>query len=451
VESVLRAHPAVRAAAVDARPDPLGTPALVAYVVGVEGAALDVDALHRHCAERLPAYMLPAAFVPLDALPLTPNGKLDRAALPAPGHAGAGYVVPRDLTELEVARIWSEALGAPRVGALDDFFRLGGHSLLALRVMSRVRERFGRELPLTVLFQHSTVAAFADVLRQEGAGADDGRLLVTLNAGGTLPPLIFFPPAGGTVTHYADLARLLGPDQPFLALQAPGVDGEEEPLATMDAIVDRYLDEIRHAQPHGPYWLGGWSAGGVTAFEAARRLRAAGEEVALLAVVDGPAPDADRPASSPDRVELLRGFAASAVTGDEALLDALVAELRPLPAEERLPAFSRWIARQGGQVMDDELDRVGWVVAVFEATARAIRDYRDPPPIDVPVALFVASEGKPEDGAGPEARPARWRPFVQGEMVVRVIPGVHAELVLEPAAVPLADALREVLDQVRRG
>ena len=81
-----------------------------------------------------------------------------------------GYVVPRDVTELEVARIWSEALGVPRVGATDDFFRLGGHSLLALRMMSRVRERFGRDLPLAALFQHATVSAFAAALRREGRG-----------------------------------------------------------------------------------------------------------------------------------------------------------------------------------------------------------------------------------------------------------------------------------------
>jgi thioesterase domain-containing protein len=107
--------------------------------------------------------------------------------------------------------------------------------------------------------------------------------------------------------------------------------------------------------------------------------------------------------------------------------------------------MSRWIARHGGQVMDDELDRMGRVVAVFEATARAVRDYVDPPLLDVPAVLFVAAEGKAEDGAGAEQRPARWRPFLRGELSVHVIPGPHAELVLEPAAVSLADALRQAL------
>jgi amino acid adenylation domain-containing protein len=444
VEAALAALPGVRQAVVDVRAGAAGEQ-LVAWIAAEPGASATAGELHDALLRTLPAALVPSVFVPVDSLPLTPSGKVDRRALPAPEHAGGdGYVVPRDVTELEVARIWSEALGVPRLGASDDFFRLGGHSLLALRMMTRIRERFGRDLPLASLFKHSTVAAFATALRREGV-EDDGRLLVALTPGGTQPPLIFFPPAGGTVTHYADLARLLGPDQPFLALHAPGVEGGEAPLGTMDAMVDRYLDEIRRAQPHGPYRLGGWSAGGLTAFETARRLRAVGEEVALLAIIDAPAPDDDRDPSTPDRVQLFRNFARATVTGDEALLDALVDELRALPEEERLAGLSRWIARHGGQVMDHELERVGRVLAVFEATARALRDYVDPPAIDVPVALFVAAEGKPEDGAGPEDRPARWRPFVSGEMSVHVLPGVHAQLVLEPTVHELADALREVL------
>jgi thioesterase domain-containing protein len=337
------------------------------------------------------------------------------------------------------------------VGAADDFFRLGGHSLLALRMMARVHQRFGRELPLSALFRSPTVAAFAAELRREGAGADDGRLLVTLNAGGALPPIIFFPPAGGTVTHYADLARRLGPDQPFLALHAPGVSGGEAPLESVQALAARGIQEIRAAQPHGPYWLGGWSAGGVVAFEAAHQLRAEGEEVALLAIIDPPAPDNVSKRVPPDRVALFRDFAASIVTEDQALLDALESELRALPEPAQLPALSRWIARSGGQVMDAELEHVGRMLTVFAATARAVYAYRDPPPLDAPVALFVASEGDPERGMGPDALPPRWRAFVAGELIVHTIPGAHVELVLDPAAEPLAARLREVMQRVRKG
>jgi amino acid adenylation domain-containing protein len=453
IEAALKQHPAVADAVVVALGEDRDA-RLVAYLAAREGAAVPADAeLRERLSRSMPDYMVPSAFVALDAIPLTPSGKVDRRALPQPdAPAAGGYVVPRDVTELEVARIWGEALGVPRVGAADDFFRLGGHSLLALRMMAAIRERFGRELPLAALFRHPTVAAFAEALRREGADADDGRLLVTLNAGGALPPLFFFPPAGGTVTHYADLARHLGPEQPFLALHAPGLTGDEAPLETVEAMAERYLEEIRAAQPHGPYWLGGWSAGGTVAYEAARRLRAAGEPVALLAIVDSHAPDGARRDTPPvDRVELFRRFARSIVTEDEALLDTLVDELRALPPEEQLAGLSRWIARHGGQVMDAELERVGRSITVFAATARAVHAYRDPPPLDVPIALFVASEGKPEDAMGPDVLPDRWRPFAAGGLTVHTVSGAHVHLPLDPAAETLAAHLREVLEQVRGG
>jgi amino acid adenylation domain-containing protein len=450
IEAALRQHPAVAEAVVVAVGQDQEA-RLVAYLTAAEGSAVPADAeLRQRLSASMPDYMVPGAFVALESIPLTPSGKVDRRALPAPdAPAAGGYVVPRDVTELEVARIWSEALGVPRVGAADDFFRLGGHSLLALRMMTRIAERFGRELPLAALFRNPTVAAFAAALRHEGAGADDGRLLVTLNAGGALPPLFFLPPAGGTVTHYADLARHLGPEQPFLALHAPGLTGDEAPLESVEALAARYVAEIRAAQPHGPYWLGGWSAGGVPSFEAARQLRAAGEEVALVAIIDAAAPDGGQKTAPPDRVQLFRDFASGVVTEDEALLDALVAELRSLPEPEHLAALSRWIARHGGQVMDAELERVGRSLTVFAATARAVFAYRGPPPLDVPVALFVAAEGKPEKGMGPDLLPPRWRPFTTGELIVHVVPGPHLEMVLDPAAEVLGAQLSEVLRQVR--
>ncbi|MEW5926813.1 MAG: amino acid adenylation domain-containing protein [Gemmatimonadota bacterium] len=161
IESVLLAHPAVRAAVALAREDAPGERRLVAYVVP-EGAAPDADALRAHLRERLPAYMLPAAFVVLDALPLTPSGKLDRRALPAPDFAAAErYAAPATPVEEVLAGIWAEILRADRVGVRETFFELGGHSLLAIRVVSRVRDALGVELPLRALFEAPTVAELA--------------------------------------------------------------------------------------------------------------------------------------------------------------------------------------------------------------------------------------------------------------------------------------------------
>ncbi|WP_420128650.1 amino acid adenylation domain-containing protein [Longimicrobium sp.] len=161
IEARLAEHPAVREAVVLVREDAPGDQRLVAYVVG--DAAPGAEVLRAHLSERLPDYMVPAAYVALGALPLTPNGKLDRKALPAPDFAAAEgrYVAPRTPTEEVLAGIWAEVLRLERVGVEESFFALGGHSLLATRVVSRVRETFAVELPLRALFERTTVAGLA--------------------------------------------------------------------------------------------------------------------------------------------------------------------------------------------------------------------------------------------------------------------------------------------------
>ncbi|HEX2079821.1 MAG TPA: amino acid adenylation domain-containing protein, partial [Longimicrobium sp.] len=169
IEAVLSVHEAVREARVIAREDEAGETRLVAYVVG----DLDAEGLRGHLRKSLPEYMVPAAFVVLEQLPLTANGKLDRGALPAPNFAPAEerYTEPRTPTEEVLAGIWAEVLGIERVGIRDNFFARGGHSLLATRVVSRVRQVFGVEVPLRALFEGPTVAELAvrvEALRRAG-------------------------------------------------------------------------------------------------------------------------------------------------------------------------------------------------------------------------------------------------------------------------------------------
>ncbi|HEX6372652.1 MAG TPA: amino acid adenylation domain-containing protein, partial [Longimicrobium sp.] len=169
IEARLAEHPLVHAAVVLVREDTPGDLRLVAYVVADVEA--DTDALRAHLAERVPAYMVPAAYVRLDAFPVTPNGKVDRKALPAPeGDAFAlrGYEAPAGETEQAVAAIWAELLGTDRVGRGDDFFALGGHSLLAVRVASRVRQALGVDVSLGDLFERPVLADFARGLDAAG-------------------------------------------------------------------------------------------------------------------------------------------------------------------------------------------------------------------------------------------------------------------------------------------
>ncbi|HYH80877.1 MAG TPA: amino acid adenylation domain-containing protein, partial [Longimicrobium sp.] len=180
IEAVLRGHPAVVECAVVARTAGAGDTRLVAYVVG----AAEADALRAHVGRSLPDYMVPSAFVQLDALPLTPNGKLDRKALPAPegsSYATRAYEAPRTEAERKVAAAWAEVLGVESVGAHDRFFDLGGHSLLLVRVQARLREAFGQPMPITHLFRYLTVSALAAALdapapEPAAATADEARV-----------------------------------------------------------------------------------------------------------------------------------------------------------------------------------------------------------------------------------------------------------------------------------
>jgi amino acid adenylation domain-containing protein len=184
IEAVLTQHPAVRETVALAREDTPGDKRVVAYVVASDGEEPSVQDLRGFLGERLPGYMIPAAFVMLEELPLTPNGKMDRRALPAPKGTRPGleqtYVAPRTPGEEALAGIWGEVLGLEQVGVYDNFFELGGHSLLATQVISRVRYAFQVELPVRALFEAPTVAALGQVvleLQMEKVGEEAYQML----------------------------------------------------------------------------------------------------------------------------------------------------------------------------------------------------------------------------------------------------------------------------------
>jgi amino acid adenylation domain-containing protein len=189
VEAALMAHPDLDDAAVVGREDTPGAKRLVAYVVPVADRSLTARELRRFLADRLPAYMVPAAFVVLDAFPTTPNGKVDRQGLPAPDRSDRRLEAadaPGTATEKALAAVWAQVLGIDALGVEDDFFELGGHSLMATQVIAQAREDFGVDLPLQAIFEAPTVKGLAARLDREGTG------------GSAVPPLVRQPRAAGT-------------------------------------------------------------------------------------------------------------------------------------------------------------------------------------------------------------------------------------------------------------
>lgn len=288
IEATLAHHSSVRDAVVVARKDQ-SDKHLVAYLTARPGQAINVEDLRAFVERQLPGYMVPSSFVALEEFPLSPSGKVDRAALPATNgfHTnGKGiFVAPTDELELKLIKIWEKVLNVRRIGINDNFFELGGHSLLAVHLFALIEKAFGRNLPLATLFQAPTVKQLARVLRDEG-WPEAWSSLVMIQTGGTRPPFFCVHAAGGNVLEYHDLARLLGPDQPFYGLQSKGLNGKDEPLTNIKDMAAHYVREMREVQPEGPYLIGGRSLGGTVAFEMACQLEADGEEVALLALLD---------------------------------------------------------------------------------------------------------------------------------------------------------------------
>lgn len=295
IEAALREHPAVGDVAVAPYERAEGDKALAAYIVSVNDAVDSAD-LRQHATSRLPAAMVPAAWIELESLPLNANGKVDRERLPAPSREHLARSEERDTApasdvERQVVAAFERVLNVENVGVEEDFFALGGHSLLAVALFSQLEEASGKRLPLAVIFEASTPRALAALLGSDAA-ARRWSNLVPIKPAGTRPPLFALTAGDGNVVGFAPLARHLSADQPLYALQPSGLDGQATIDRGIAAMAASCIEELRTVQPHGPYLLAGRCNGATVAYEIAQQLRAAGEEVALLASLDSDPPNA---------------------------------------------------------------------------------------------------------------------------------------------------------------
>ncbi|HTK11072.1 MAG TPA: amino acid adenylation domain-containing protein, partial [Ktedonobacteraceae bacterium] len=295
IEAVLDQHPAVEQAVVMAREDTPGEQRLVAYVQVRKAQSVPATELKAHVMSRVPVYMVPSAFLMLENLPLTANGKVDRRALPAPepGRSAVeeNYVAPRSPIEQQIAQVWEELLGVHPIGIKDDFFELGGDSLLAVQLFDRMAQVGGKKLPLSALFAGATIEHLANDFTVQhtptSSPAKTGRApLVEVQKGGSLPPFFYLHgewKGGGLYSR--ELARHLGPEQPFYLLEPYIFDGLTT-LPSFEEMATAHLEAMRTIQPEGPYFLSGYCNGALLAYEMARQLLAQGQTVGLLLLMD---------------------------------------------------------------------------------------------------------------------------------------------------------------------
>lgn len=416
---------------------------LVAYVVPQQNSAPEAGKLRGFLEDKLPHYMMPSAFVMLDSLPLTPNGKVDRRALAAPilSHLGRESVPPRDIVELRLARIWQEVMGIDRVGVRDNFFELGGHSLLAVRLMARIRQCFDKELPLSALFEGATVEHLARILRRQSEPAPWSPL-VAIQPGGSDPALFCVHPVGGNVLCYVELARHLGPDRPFYAFQARGLSGEQSPCTRVEEMASIYIEAMRTAQPGGPYFLGGWSVGGVVAYEMARQLEARGEQVALLALIDARAPVGQEEVPEEDDATVLASFGEHLGLPLERI-NISFDRFLSLSPDERLAYVIEEARNADLMPADITLSQARRLFEVFKANLTAVSNY-SPGKARCRVALMKARERISD---APQEPAMGWDELTEHEVEVLEVPGNHFTMIREPYVRFMAERLKSCIDE----
>jgi amino acid adenylation domain-containing protein len=297
VEVAIRRHAAVRDVAVLARTHATDDAAgLVAYVELHDGASTDtLSDLGSMMRETVPPPMRPWRFYSTPLLPRLPNSKLDGRALramdlltsaqEADGRRAPadGFSLAKDPVEILVAHIWRDTLGLALTSAGDDFFDLGGDSLLAITMTFELEEALGREVPVNLIGQAPKFAAFCARLTENGSAAYSP--LVLIKPGNGAPPLFFVHGVGGSVLELFGLGRKMHWSGPVIGIQARGLDGRDPPYQTVEAMTEEYLAAVKARQPQGPYFLCGYSFGGLVAFELARRLRDGGHEVAFVGLI----------------------------------------------------------------------------------------------------------------------------------------------------------------------
>jgi amino acid adenylation domain-containing protein len=489
IEAVLQAHPQVKRAAVQVVS--AGTPSaqLVAYVSLLNPSPaprLDSPtsppsdaslAIQRFLSDRLPSFKLPSAVMFLDSLPLTTSGKVDRSRLPHTHPASPfrrEFMAPKTTLEKWIAKAWCEILQTESVSVDTNFFDAGGSSLGAAMLTTQLSQDLGIHVPTALLFDLADVRQVATRLAQLHAQtlterfglaaieeqlciaqtsdsppstvsssgpadstavalsrADLHPLLAPLKLSGARPPLFLVHPPGGIVVCYRDLAQHLATDLPLVAIRARGLHGAEQLPDSMETMAADYLQAIRSVQPEGPYTLGGWSLGGLVAYELAQQVLRSGQALSRLILLDTTIPEGATPWVPASEVMNV---------GMEYGIELNLEQLGQLPATEQLQYLWEH-AKQLGVIADAAPAEVVTRVledlrSLFHHHVKLANAYRLAPlaghidlfrPSETPCELRVAAD-------------RGWRHVAQ-RVTVHFVPGQHHSMVQSPHAEHLARRL----------
>jgi thioesterase domain-containing protein len=439
IEAALARHPAVREVVVVAREESLGHKSLAAFIVAAQQPLPSARVLRDFLRHTLPDYMLPAQFASQDSLPLTSNGKIDRRFLQTCKLEGFGfsaeYQPPTTDLERLLTDLWEAGFEYRPIGIDDDFFSLGGNSLLAARMFAVLEKELERALAFDVLLEAPTIRSLGHLLEQPAPTGNSP--LAVIRSAGKRPALFCVPGISSSLLEFHDLSIRLGTDQPVFGFRPPGVDGREPPYEDLVKMATDYVASLRSMQPHGPYYLAGYSLGGIVAFEMAVQLEDQGEPLGLLALLDSFL----APTRAPLRERIARHWSVSNRRSG-------VARWRYI-ASQAGAKISRVFGRSKEKSEEEQLLEMNLSATrlnVARAHYKAWKSYR-PRIYRGPFALFVAQDqavGTRPNDQDPDLGWSRW---IDSKIEIYSTPGSHADI-LSPQHMPaLAGALRARLHQ----
>jgi amino acid adenylation domain-containing protein len=498
IETILAHYPGVQETVVIAKEDVPGDKSLVAYLVPKQGETFESKQLLSFLQQKLPEHLLPSAFVIVDSLPLNANGQVDRQALPALNPTNSKiekiFAKAEDPLQIQLTEIWENVLGIHPIGITDNFFDLGGHSLIAVRLFAEIEKIFGKTLPLSILLQSPTIEQLANLIREKSLSikpnseqtdglfkrffgraiarfskSNNSQLkkliiedenqanlktpewlpwssLVPLQTNGDKPPLFCVHGAGESILYYRDFANYLGSNQPFYALQARGVDGRQTPLTRVNQMAAHYIKEIQTIQPQGPYFLGGYSFGGLVVWEMAQQLVAQGQKVALLAIFDTSSPICRKttiqPTPAPKRIsrhlnnllEVGPTYILEQIEGKSSWLEYML--------KQRLREFTFKAHLNISRILPYAYRKQ---IKIKDFNKQAAKEYV-PKAYTGQVTVFRAEERPVTNGQEVDPNMG-WSELALGGLDIQHVPGNHFSMFNEPYVKSLSEKMKVCIEQ----
>ena len=445
IETALRHSGAVLDCAVEVNAGPSEEKSLTAYVVSRPTERPVAATLRDFLSGRLPEYMVPSSFVFLSSLPYTPNGKVDRKALPLLGEPDStrSLIPPRTETEMKILEVWEEVMQISPLGVTENFFALGGNSMLAVRIISRLEQVLNRQLSLALLFENKTIAELAVAVGRP-ALSHHGSSLIRIQPGTGRSPLFLVHPMGGGVFGYIHLARHLGKEQSVYGLQGSRLHGANL-CRSIEEMATLYVKAMTAVDAKGPYQLGGWSMGGVVAFEMAQQLKARGLDVALLALIDSrPRPESDQVNPAGTKSPLLREIVDQfkKTYGGRFQWEYRQSEL---DQDQQLPLLLEQMKRLHVVAADTNETELRGILDVYCAHADALAAYV-PRKYRGKLALFRSSDIHSDHTNGEDDPSLGWQEYSPHPVEIHFSPGSHDEMIFEPHVSGLARHLKPLLN-----